>query len=91
MHALSNPEETDSSCRCRVQLGPTVPQLAALTEPGGDTEAQLSREYGGTGGETSSGAVPIYIAIGDVRVPQSFSPLMSTLFQQARQIYIARD
>jgi len=47
------------------ELGPSVPPLVALTAEGG-AEAQLSYEYGGTGGDTSGGAVPIYIAIGDV-------------------------
>ena len=76
-----------------MQLGPTVPQLAALTKPGGDMEAQLSREYGGTSSDTSSGAVPIYIAIGDVRVLpiRSSSSLMSTSFQQPRQLYMPDD
>lgn len=51
-----------------VQLGPAVPQLVALVKGSSDSEAQLSREYGGTGGEDyGGGAVPLYIAIGNVR------------------------
>lgn len=51
-----------------LQLGPSVPPLVALTAEGG-AEAQLSYEYGGTGGDSSGGAVPIYVAIGDVIHP----------------------
>lgn len=51
-----------------LQLGPSVPTLVALVKGDGDTEAQLSREYGGTAGEGyTGGAVPLYIAIGNVR------------------------
>jgi hypothetical protein len=45
-----------------------VPQLVALVKGSSDSEAQLSREYGGTGGEDyAGGAVPLYTAIGNVR------------------------
>lgn len=57
------------------QLGPSVPGLVALVSGSGrdadynNGEAQLSREYGGTGGEGfEGGAVPLYIAIGNVRL-----------------------
>ena len=56
---------SDAAGRAPLQLGPSVPPLVALTADGG-AEAQLSYEYGGTGGDASGGAVPIYVAIGDV-------------------------
>lgn len=52
-----------------LQLGPSVPELVALVQGSDDGEAQLSREYGGSGGDGfQGGAVPLYIAIGNVRL-----------------------
>ena len=70
LRTAEDPEAEGDPKRWRrpLQLGPSVPPLVALTAEGG-AEAQLSYEYGGTGGDTSGGAVPIYIAIGDVIKP----------------------
>ena len=74
---ISNYEYSHNTCQSNahlpcLQLGPSVPELVALVQGSGDGEAQLSREYGGTGGDGfQGGAVPLYIAIGNVRLSET--------------------